>query len=146
MLDTNIIELEAQRAAYVAKKIAADKKLKKLEDAYDSLLRFKRDVSRSQDEFASLKNSKNNILSIVEQASQNCKTAKRYHTGMQNILEGIGTKVVGATYRALLVAIQLKQHKTMEDIDEQEASISRYERKINELDVKIAEARQQAQC
>ena len=112
-------------------------KIRKVENDYDSLLLFKRQVQKSQDEVEALNTAKKGILKDVARVKTNSKVAQGYYNGMKDMLSGIGTKMIPLAFIALLASIDLQLRSYQQKVADYEDDIDKYERKINDLDKKI---------
>lgn len=134
--------LQNRRQTYVNKIANARNQITRCERAHDTLSAFKTTVTRSQEDFHSINSNKTNVLSGVESVKRNSITAQRYHTGMQNIFSGIGSRIIGVVYTVLLGSISVKLRSYTNSVIEYENDIADYERRIAEIDRQIEAARQ----
>ncbi|WP_040214960.1 hypothetical protein [Clostridium polynesiense] len=132
--------LESKKQTYMTQIVNARSQIKKCERSYDSLSIFKSTVTKSQEDFHTINSNKSKILSDVVNVKKNSITAERYYGGMHNILSGIGPKVVGVVYAALLASISVKLRNYRNKIDFYEGKIDDYQRKIADLERQIEEA------
>ncbi len=104
-----------------------EKKRKKYEEAYDSLVRFQQDVSGSEGEMRSAISSREQYLAGLTQAEIHCVPIKKYHSGMNDVLGGLGSKTV------LRVFTWMNNHV--------ESEKKGYKSKISEIDKEIGRKR-----
>ena len=116
-------------------------KIKKCENLYESLREFKRCVEASESCFDTVNSQKGQMLSVLSNYSTTCRCAKKYEKGMGNTLSGIGVKVVGITYGALLLSIKLKMSAYISTIESYEQEIISLRLKVSRLNSEIEEAR-----
>lgn len=141
MNESIVPALQAKRQIYIAKKDNARKQITRCERAHESLSNFKTTVSQAQENFHAINSNKSSILSEVANVKQNSITAQKYHSGMQNIFSGIGSKIIGVVYTALLGSISIKLRSYANYVNNYEDDIALYDRKIAEIDRQIESAR-----
>ena len=129
--------LQSQQSKYADRIADTRAKIQRYEKAYESLRVFKEVVERSQGEFNAINTAKDGVLSNVEAVKKNSRTAQRYHSGMKEILAGVGSKIIGVVYITLLSSITVKMHSYLNSIDHCEDDIASYEKKIKEIDQQI---------
>lgn len=137
-----VTELQAERDACVRRINSQKSKIKNCERAYETLRTFKQCVERSKAGFDSVNSEKQKVLSAVSEISDTCRSAKKYAGGMGNTLSGIGARVVGVTYDALILSIGLKMSAYVSAIDEYEREIGFLESRLSQLDYDIKAAKQ----
>ncbi len=137
-----VTELEEERDACMHRINTLNSNIKKRERAYESLRIFKQCVEHSQAGFDCVNSDKQQLLASVSEISTTCKSAKKYSDGMSNTLSGIGVKVVGVTYDAIVISIRLKMAAYVSAIDTYECEINSLETRISQLDRDIEVARQ----
>ncbi len=129
--------LQSKKQNYINKKNHALDQITRYERLYESLSAFKTTVSQSQEEFHSVNTNKLSMLSDVVNVKKNSITVQRYYTGMQNVFLGIGSKIIGVIYSVLIKSISAKLKSYLNSIDDYEANIVLYDRKIAEIDCQI---------
>lgn len=135
-----ISSLESKQHDYTNQISGLNRKIKECERAYESLLAFKNMVIRSQDNFHAINQSKNSVLGEIEGVKRNSRTAQKYHTGMQKIFSGFGSKLVGIVFVTLLSSIAVQLTAYTNKIIAYESDIDSYTNKIAKLDDQIKEA------
>ena len=121
-------------------RIAANQeKIKKYERAYETLREFKRIAQQSQEDFHMINVNKMNALFELCLLKRNSITARRYYNGIEKEFSGIGTKLVGGVYDALLVSISSKLKEYLSIMDSCDTDIQTCQKKIAELDSRIAD-------
>lgn len=129
--------LELKRQEYVDRIVNARGKIKKSERAHASLSTFKTQVLKSQEDFHAINSGKDSVLSDVSGVMNNSKCAKKYHSGMKNILEGIGTKIIGVVYTVLIASISVKLKSYSKSVTDCDDEIRYCNKKIAEIDKQI---------
>lgn len=99
---------EARKIKLEEKINEKEAELKKSEKAYESLIKFKRSVESSQENFEQINNNKKGVLYPVKKYCKNSRAASRYYYGMEDSLDSVGAKLVGVSFVGLLSAIKLK--------------------------------------
>lgn len=110
---------------------------------YESLRTFKRAVEASQQNFNNINGSKKEILNDIASVKANNRAAAKYYSGISNILDGTGTKIISAAYRGLIQQITNKLWEYRNAIYNCNRQIALYDRDITGLKMKIAEIRRQ---
>lgn len=129
--------LELKRQEYVDRIVNARSKIKKSERAHGSLSTFKTQVLKSQEDFHAINSGKDSILSGVSGVMNYSKCAKKYYSGMKNILEGIGTKIIGVVYTVLIASISVKLKSYSKSVTDCDDEIRYCNKKITEIDKQI---------
>lgn len=133
--------LQNKRQDYVNKATHARNQIVRCERAHETLSTFKTVVIQGQEDFHSINSSKSSILSDVESVKQNSIIAQRYHAGMSNVFSGIGNRIIGLVYSALIGAISARLQSYVTAVGDYEDDVEFYERKIREIDSQIEEMR-----
>lgn len=140
-----VSQLQIQKQNMINSILNEQSQITKYEQAYESLRLFKESVMSSQGEFVSVNQQKELLLEQVRAISGNCRTAKKYASGMGNTLSGVGMKAVGVTYEALLFSIGLKLSYYLRKIESGEDRIADWNQQIVRLDGEIEAAKQAEQ-
>ncbi|WP_075718596.1 hypothetical protein [Roseburia sp. 499] len=138
---SRIKQLETEIRGYKNKIQELQSEIKKNEQNYESLRIFKGNVEKSYEEFNNVNNAKKSQLTDIEMVKKNSITAQRYYDGMNNILNGIGTKTVVGAYLGLLFMISGKMQSYMNNINCCETKIKSYNGTIAGLDIALQDAK-----
>ncbi len=139
-MSTSVISvLQRKRQEYVNRIVNNRNKIRSCERSHESLSDFKAIVERSQEDFYEVNSGKSVILSEVDLIKQNSRIAQNYYTGMQNIFNGIGSKIIGVVYSVLLSTISIRLKNYVNTVNDCDDDIAYYERKIRDIDLQIKE-------
>lgn len=83
-------------------------KIKRAEQAYESLRRFRASLSQSQNGFREANLQKKQLLPVLDTALDDNPIAKKYQSGMNAALTDIGINVVGNSFESLSDKVGLK--------------------------------------
>lgn len=131
------VMLESQKNSYSSNVGTLEAKLKQLKESYESLRVFKGVVERSGSDFNSANREYRKILTELDVVQKNSITVQRYQEGMNGIFNGVGNKIVLIAYAGLLSKISKKMNEYGESIKQCEEEISKNQKIISELDIKI---------
>lgn len=120
-------------------------KLRKYEDAYDSLVAFKDTASQSHSAFDESNSSKQQYLLQLNDLASTCRSAKEYAAGSNHVFNRIGTFIVGQAYYGLEGSVTLKLGAYRVHIANTEATIYDLENQIQYLNTLIAAAQAEAE-
>ena len=140
MIDIDLLRRAQQQ--YQSKITSTKSKMSQVENDYDSLVKFKRLVQTTQEEFESVNSSKSKILESVAKVKANSVVAKGYYTGLKGILSGIGVQLIPLAFQSMLNNIQKKLTSYKNKVAGYEDDIDYYKRKVRELDEQIALAQE----
>ena len=138
-------QLEVKISQYQENIQELEAEIRKHEQNYESLRMFKGTVEISQGEFNDITNQRKNILEELEVIEMHSITTQRYSNGMNHVLNGIGAKIVGGVYPALLFEISCKMQSYINSITDCEMEISRYRNTIGSLEADLQEAKKEEQ-
>lgn len=138
-----IRQLEVKISGYQEKIQELESEIRKQEQNYETLRLFKGKVETSHGEFYDINNWRKNALAGVQAVETNSITAQRYHAGMNDILNGIASRIIERVYPALLFEISVKMQGYINVIEERENEISRYRNLIGNLEEELWEARRE---
>ena len=116
------------------------RKLKKYEDAYDSLIAFKDTVSQSHGAFDEANSSKKQYLLRLNELAATCRSAKEYAAGSNQLFNKVGTFIVDKAYYGLEGSVTLNLANYKLRIFNTESSIRDLETRIRYLNSLIAAA------
>lgn len=102
------LEPKARKIAIENDIRSTNSKIRKIENLYESLRKFKSDVTRSQEDFSGINKRKGDILEPLKTVSDHNNAANRYYKGMKRSLSGIGMNVVGTSFSGLVAMIDAK--------------------------------------
>lgn len=114
-----------------------NKEIKRLQNAYDSLCRFKNVVNKSFKNFDSINGKQKNYLESINTVSNNNKVVKHYYKGMKKVFSGIGSKVVRAAFIGFLFLIDKKKKYYLNQINIQKNAKVNINNKINSINKSI---------
>lgn len=130
--------LRHKQLQYDQKISNAEAKIRNLENDYDSLVLFKHQVQKSQDEAGSLNSAKSGILDRVADVKANNLVAQKYYKSMKDILSSIGIKLMPMAFSAMVARIDAQLRSYQKKVAEYERDIDDYNRRIRDLDNQIA--------
>ena len=119
--------------------------IQKNEKAYEALRQFKQVVENSRGSFNTINSNKITLLADI-QSIKNCKTAQKYYQGMKKVLSGIGVKIVGLAYGALLFSIAAKLNSYVNMIRQSENTMRSHERAAERTNALIVAERRAEQA
>ena len=114
------------------------KKIKKIEDDYETLIAFRKIVGSSESDFSIANKNKKNVLSELNSIKNKSVAATNYQKGMNVSLDGIGMDIVGASFWGLDKMIGLKLTAYLAEVKIIEGEISVLNIRKEELKAKIA--------
>lgn len=138
-----IRRLEVRISGYQEKIQELEAERRKQEQNYESLRVFKGNVEISHGEFHDINNWRRNTLAELQTVEANSITAQRYHDGMNYILNGIASQIIGCVYPALLFEISVKMQKYINGINDCDVEISRYRNLIENAEAELEEAKKE---
>lgn len=128
-------------ASYKDKIYKLQMEVRNYKNYYESLRVFKKTVENSQQSFNNINSSKKSILQDIATVKKNNRAAAKYYTGLSNVLDGTGSKVISLAYNGLIRQITNKLTEYMSKINNCNRQIVFYEKKITELNYRIYEIR-----
>lgn len=137
----SIAELENRKQQYYHQIQTQEAEIKRYEKLYESLIRFKSTVARTQEEYVAANNQKRTTLSDLGSIRPHCLTAKTYETGMSRVLNLTGNQIARVTFETLLVRAQAKTTQYKNSIAACEEKIRNYRAEISSIDQEIAAIR-----
>lgn len=114
--------------------------LKKKEDAYDSLRRFKSLADRSHEGFDTANNNKKSLLNNLNTVESACLCAQEYRDASSQLFNRIGDYVVGKAFYGLEAAISVRVVLYRLEINNCIAKIERLRQQIEFLEQQIVAA------
>ncbi len=128
---------EIQRSNCRAEIDSNNSTIRHYEQQYDSLRQFQSVVLESQGSFSTISDNKKKYLSDLRSGAPHCKTADRYCSGMDRVLNDVGVSYVSFTYTTLLSYIADKMQSYLTKIGDLEQDNRSLERRICQLDQQI---------
>ena len=117
-----------------------EKQRTKCEEAYDSLVRFQQDVSGSEGEMRSAISSREQYLAALTQAEVHCVPIQKYHSGMNDVLGGLGSRTVLRVFTWMNKHVESEKKGYMNKISEIDKEIRRKRARQEELLLEIHQA------
>lgn len=137
----SVSELTAKRRNAQNQLNAQQTLLDRYEQAYESLRRFSGTVSNSHSNFDSANSQKIALVNNLAEWESKCRCAKEYKAGSNQMLDRVGSKIVGGAYGGLegLIGIRLEWYRIQ--IAGCETMIGNLKGAIGNLNGQIAAAR-----
>ena len=118
--------------------------LKRVEKAYDSLTRFKTKVLNTQDAFSGANGRKCRKLENVKKITDTSLTAEKYYSGMNDILNNVGVRLLNKVFNNLISSITAKISSYKNSVNDLENANSRMRVRIAELELMLREEEEKA--
>lgn len=138
---TTISYLENQKKSYQQKISTEQSKIRSWQKSLDSLNKFKSTVQRSQKNFSSENGVKKQALAEAMDVRTNCITAQKYCAGMNDLFNGVGSKIILIAFPGFLAMISSKQKAYSDSITASNGRINTYNSKIVDIDRRIRMAK-----